>query len=214
MKSKRRIADFGEVFTPPWLVEDMLDLIPDEVDRIDSRFLEPACGSGNFLAPVLSRKISLVKHRYRQSEFDKKHYALLSLMCIYGIDILTDNTEECRERLITFFAQALELTKSDDMYLAAQYILLCNIVNADAINMKMVDGNPIVFAEWGYLGRGKYQRRDFLLDKIVETSSLRMDGSLFTNSSHCEVFSPIKTYQALTVSELAQCQRTLSINVK
>ena len=208
MKSKRRVAGYGEVFTPPWLVADMLNLVHDEVDRIDSRFLEPACGSGNFLVPVLRRKISIAKYRYRRSEFNIKHYSLLGLMCLYGVEILTDNTEECRERLISVFAQTLELTNSDDMYLAAQHIVSRNIVNADALTMKTVDGNPIVLAEWGYLGLGKYQRRDFLLDKLAETSNLRINGTLFANARSGEVFSPIRTYPSMTVSDLADCHRT------
>src|SRR3954468_8311909 len=96
IKSKRRVADHGEVFTPAWLVEDMLDLVKGESERIDSRFLEPACGSGNFLVPVLRRKLAIVHERFARSDFEKRHYALLALMCIYGVEFLSDNTAECR----------------------------------------------------------------------------------------------------------------------
>jgi len=87
IKSKQRVADHGEVFTPPWMVEAMLDLVKGETERIDARFLEPACGSGNFLVRVLQRKLAAVELKYGQSDFEREHYALLALMCIYGIEL-------------------------------------------------------------------------------------------------------------------------------
>src|SRR5438094_7047825 len=97
VKSKQRIADHGEVFTPAWMVEAMLDLVRDESERIDSRFLEPACGSGNFLVQVLRRKLAAVELRFGDSDFERRHYALLALMCVYGIEVLDDNIAECRD---------------------------------------------------------------------------------------------------------------------
>ena len=64
IKSKQRVADHGEVFTPAWLVEAMLDLVKDETERIDARFLEPACGSGNFLVRILQRKLAAVELKF------------------------------------------------------------------------------------------------------------------------------------------------------
>src|SRR6478672_2674725 len=103
VKSKQRVADHGEVFTPAWMVEAMLDLVKSETERIDARFLEPACGSGNFLIPVLSRKLATVQLRHGRSDFEKRHYALFSVMCIYGIELLPDNAAECRESLLVMF---------------------------------------------------------------------------------------------------------------
>jgi len=100
IKSKKRVADHGEVFTPPWLVEKMLDLVQGEAERIDSRFLEPACGSGNFLVPVLQRKLAAVEKKFAKSAFEKRHYALLALMCCYGIELLPDNITECRAYML------------------------------------------------------------------------------------------------------------------
>ncbi|WP_460782713.1 N-6 DNA methylase [Microbacterium tumbae] len=99
VKSRQRVADHGEVFTPRWLVDDMLDLVRAETERIDSRFLEPACGSGNFLVPVLERKLEAVQARHGRSDFEKRHYALFAMMCVYGIELLSDNAAECRENL-------------------------------------------------------------------------------------------------------------------
>jgi type I restriction-modification system DNA methylase subunit len=66
--SKQRVADHGEVFTPSWMVEAMLDLVKDETERIDSRFLEPACGSGNFIVQILKRKLAVVELKFSKSE--------------------------------------------------------------------------------------------------------------------------------------------------
>ena len=108
VKSKQRVADHGEVFTPAWMVEAMLDLVKDETERIDSRFLEPACGSGNFLVPVLRRKLAAVELKFGKSDFEKRHYALFGLMCIYGIELLADNIAECRANMLEILADYLE----------------------------------------------------------------------------------------------------------
>lgn len=107
VKSRQRIEDHGEVFTPSWLVEDMLNLVKDESERIDSRFLEPACGSGNFLKSVLARKLATVESRYGKNEFERQQHALFALMCVYGIKLLEDNLEECRAILLAVFAEYL-----------------------------------------------------------------------------------------------------------
>src|SRR6185436_14087060 len=125
----------GEVFTPAWMVEAMLDLVKGETERIDSRFLEPACGDGNFLVPVLQRKLAAVELRYGQSDFERKHYALLALMCLYGIELLPDNILECRANLLEIFAEYLGLDESTDLYRAASFVLLQNLVHGDARTM-------------------------------------------------------------------------------
>lgn len=103
-KSKKRVADHGEVFTPPWLVERILDLVKGETERIDARFLEPACGSGNFLVPILQRKLAAVELKYGKSDFEKRQYALLGVMCTYGIELLADNITECRANMLRVFS--------------------------------------------------------------------------------------------------------------
>src|SRR3954447_18009549 len=147
VKSKHRVADHGEVFTPAWMVEAMLNLVKDETDRIDSRFLEPACGSGNFLVQILRRKLAAVELKYGQSDFERRHYALLALMCLYGIELLPDNIAECRANLLEIFADYLSLDPSDDLYRAAFFVLSQNRVHGDAMKMRGCDGSPILFAE-------------------------------------------------------------------
>ena len=113
VKSKQRVADHGEVFTPAWMVEAMLDLVKGETERIDSRFLEPACGDGNFLVQILRRKLAAVELKYGKSDFERRHYALLGLMCVYGIELLPDNIVECRANLLAIFADYLALAPTE-----------------------------------------------------------------------------------------------------
>lgn len=203
IKSKKRVADHGEVFTPPGMTEAMLDLVKDETERIDSRFLEPACGSGNFLVPVLQRKLATVEIKFRKSEFEQRHYALLALMCIYGIELLADNIAECRANLLEIFADYLNLDESDGLYRAASYVLSQDLVHGDALTMRTHEGRPITFAEWGYLGKGKFQRRDFRFDVLTGSSAFSTDGSHFAHLGKHEIFTPTKTYSPMTVGELA-----------
>lgn len=203
MKSRQRIADHGEFFTPAWVVEDMLNLVEAETERIDSRFLEPACGSGNFLVQVLRRKLVTVELRFGKSEFEKRHYALLALMCIYGIELLDDNIAECRDNLLEILAAYLGIEKSDVFYRAAGYVLSQNLIHGDALTMRTNLDKPIVFAEWGYLGKGKFQRRDFRLDVLTQSSAFSEEGTLFAELGRHEIFTPAKTYPPLAVRELA-----------
>jgi hypothetical protein len=200
VKSKQRVADHGEVFTPPWLVEAMLDLVKGETERIDSRFLEPACGSGNFLVRILQRKLASVEAKYGRSDFEKKHYALLALMCLYGIELLPDNIAECRANLLEIFAGYLNLAEADDLYRAADHVLTLNLVHGNALTMRDFADDPIVFAEWGYLGKGKFQRRDFRFDVLTGMAQHTRNGSLFAKH---EIFTPIKIWPPMTVRELA-----------
>ena len=130
VKSKQRVADHGEVFTPPWMVEAMLDLVKPETERIDARFLEPACGSGNFIVQILRRKLAAVERKYGKSDFERRHYALLGLMCIYGIELLADNVAECRANALEIFSEYTRVSEGDDIHRAASHVLRCNILTA------------------------------------------------------------------------------------
>lgn len=202
VKSKQRVADHGEVFTPAWMVEAMLDLVKGETERIDSRFLEPACGDGNFLVQILRRKLAAVELKYGKSDFERRHYALLALMCLYGIELLTDNIAECRANLLAIFAEYLNLAPPDDLYRAAVCVLSLNVIHGDALTMLAWDGSPITFAEWAYLWKGRFQRRDFRYDSLTHSSAFSAEGSLFAQLGKHEIFTPTKTYPAMTVSEL------------
>lgn len=205
-KSKKRIADHGEVFTPSWLVESMIDLVKGETERIDSRFLEPACGDGNFLVQVLKRKLDAANSKYGKSEFELKHYSLFGLMCIYGVELLPDNIADCRKNLLHVFSKSLGVESSDELFRAAAYVLSQNLIHGDAMKMLSNNGQAITFAEWGYLGKGKYQRRDFRYDSLTLSSTFSAEGDLFSNIGKHEIFMPAKTYAPISISELASLE--------
>jgi len=211
VKSKKRVVDHGEVFTPAWIVEAMLDLVKGEAERIDSRFLEPACGNGNFLVQVLRRKLAVVELKFGKSDFEKQHYSLLALMCTYGIELLTDNIDECRAKMLEIFADYLNLEASDDLYRAASYVFSQNLVHGDALKMRTWDDQPITFAEWGYLGKGKFQRRDFRLEMLTQMSAYMEKNPLFACLGKHEIFKPTKTYPPMSVSEIASVARKESV---
>jgi hypothetical protein len=203
VKSKQRVADHGEVFTPEWVVDAMLNLVKAETERIDSRFLEPACGSGNFIVQVLRRKLAAVEIKYGRSDFEKRHYALLGLMCIYGIELLPDNIAECRDNMLEILTDYLGVEETDDFYRASTFVLSQNIVHGDALTMLTSDHQPITFAEWGYLGKGRFQRRDFRFDTLTQTAAYSQEGTLFADLGMHEIFVPIKSYPVMSVSDLA-----------
>jgi hypothetical protein len=202
IKSRKRIADHGEVFTPSWMVEDMLNLVQTESQRIDSRFLEPACGSGNFLCAVLLKKLETVQKRYGSSEFEKRHNALFSLMCIYGIELLEDNIIECKENLMGIFIDYLELEKTDVLISAAKSVLDANIIQGDALTLNDSALKAIEFPEWGYLGKGKYQRRDFRFDDLTQRAGI--EGTLFELFEEDQLFAAVKTYPQMSVEEIGK----------
>jgi len=202
VKSRRRVADHGEVFTPSRIVESMLDLVKNESERIDSRFLEPACGSGNFLRAVLTRKLMTVQAKYGKSDFEKRHHALFAVMCIYGIELLEDNLKECRGNLLDIFTNYLKLAEDDVWIKAAEEVLKVNILQGDALTLTNAKGEHIIFPEWGYLGAGRFQRRDFRFDALTQRSAIK--GTLFELFEEHQLFVPVKTYPPMSVGEIAE----------
>ena len=203
IKSKKRVADHGEVFTPAWLVERMLDLVKGESERIDSRFLEPACGSGNFLVRILQHKLDTVELKYGRSAFEKRIYGLVAVASCYGIELLDDNIAECHANMLALFSDCMSVTPEDEVWHAASNILSLNLIHGDALSMLAADGGPITFVEWGYVGNGKFQRRDFRLDRMTQTAGLREEGMLFQHLGKHEVFQPVKTWPPMTQRDLA-----------
>lgn len=199
------MADHGEVFTPPELVAAMIDLVADEAERIDSRFLEPACGSGNFLIPVLRRKLATVEHRYGKSDFEKRHHALLALMSIYGIELLADNVAECRASLLGTFDAFVGAQADDGWHAAAAAVLALNIVHGDALTMRVssATNDAITFAEWSYLGKGRFHRRDFRFDTLTQMSSFGEEDTLFADLGQHEIFTPTMDYGIVHVIDVA-----------
>lgn len=171
VKSRQRVADHGEVFTAQREVNAMLDLVKSETERIDSRFLEPACGDGNFLDEILRRKLAVVRSRYGQSALDYEKYAVLAVSSLYGVDILEDNVADCRARLFKRWDAAYAAVCGNAVHEgcreAVRFILRRNILCGDALTLLTADGEPIIFSEWSLATGSLMKRRDFRLDVLM-----------------------------------------------
>ena len=194
IKSRQRVTDHGEVFTSEREVKAMLDLVKQETDRIDSRFLEPACGTGNFLIEVLRRKLDMVEQRYGKSQLEYERYAILALGSLYGVDLLEDNVVQCRERLLAYFEDAYTRLFGESMKAeclsSAAYVLSRNIIWGDALTMNTVDGSqdPIVFSEWSAFNGSLVKRRDYSLAHLLQYQP--MDGDTLFSDLGDQAFIP------------------------
>lgn len=204
VKSKQRVADHGEVFTAEREVNAMLDLVKNETERIESRFLEPACGDGNFLAEILRRKLEVVQKRYggNRTHSDFEMWSVIAVMNIYGVELLPDNAAACRERLYQIWDNSYTTNcksdANDECRNAVRYILERNILCGDALSMKQENGEPIIFAEWSFVTGTKVKRRDFRLDEMLERhqeqTSLFMDGWEYDEEIDAYIPLPLKEY--------------------
>jgi hypothetical protein len=187
--SKQRVADHGEVLTGKREVNAMLDLVKQETTRIDSRFLEPACGTGNFLTAILQRKLTVVEKRYGKSQLDFERYSVLAVSSLYGIDVLPDNVSECRERLFRVFDDVYERlfpgTSKAGCRDAIRFILTRNIVWGDALTLLTAGANPkpIIFSEWSPLNGSMLKRRDFSYHQLLRHEEVR-ESLLFPESKN------------------------------
>lgn len=212
IKSKERVAEHGEVFTNEREVNAMLDMVKQETERIESRFLEPACGNGNFLAEVLNRKLAVVKKQYGKSSLEYEKYSILALSSIYGVDIMEDNAKECRTRLYNIWNKAYtkqcKAEASDAAREAANFIIRHNILYGDALTMLRNDGAPIVFAQWDLVSGNKMKRRDYRLDQLMKGHDTQMDlemlmgGWEFDEETQAWIPSPIKEYPLMNYWEV------------
>lgn len=184
VKSRQRVAAHGEVFTAEREVKAMCDLVADECNRIDSRFLEPACGEGAFLAEILTRKLAVCKQKYGIPLLrpDYERASVDAVMSIYGVELLPDNAEACRQRMFELWNNSYEAvcgaTTNDSCREVVKYILTQNILCGDALTMKQDNGQPIIFAEWSFLDGSQVKRRDFRLDKLIEANEKQKTGFL------------------------------------
>lgn len=180
-KSKERVREHGEVFTAEREVKAMCDLVKDETERIDSRFLEPACGDGNFLAEILKRKLAVVRKKYGKSPLDYERNSLLAASSIYGVDILQDNVAACRARMFEIwnkeYTAVCKKECDDQTREAVRFILSRNIVCGNALTLKCVDENgndtdePIIFSEWAFITGSMLQRSDYTFAELLEDES-------------------------------------------
>jgi hypothetical protein len=207
--SKKRVSDHGEVYTAKREVNAMLDLVKQETERIESRFLEPACGTGNFLAEVLERKLRVVETRYGKSQLEYERNAVLAVSSIYGIDILEDNVVECRKRLLAIFNQRYSRFFKEECLNAVEYIFKRNIIWGDALTLNTVGENPqpIVFSEWSPVNGSMIKRRDFAFHELLYYAGMR-DRPLFSDLGE-EVFipEPVKEYPPIHFLRVADIEQ-------
>ncbi len=211
--SKKRVADHGEVYTSKREVNAMLDLVKSETERIGSRFLEPACGTGNFLAEILDRKLTVVQSRYGKNQLEYERYAVLAVSTLYGIDILEDNIKECQTRLFSSFKQRYTaLCKEavqEECLNSVRYILERNIIQGDALTLKTIGNNPqpIVFSEWSPVNGSMLKRRDFAFKELLNHQSYK-ETPLFSDSGE-DVFlpTPVKEYPLTHYLKVADAEQ-------
>ncbi len=207
VKSKKRVADHGEVFTNIREVNAMLDLVKQETERIDSRFLEPACGNGNFLAEVLNRKLNVVDSRYGKSQVEWEHYSIIALTSIYGVDILEDNAQECRNRLFDIFndryTNLFGQNCKDECRRSIRFLLSRNILWGDALDFTNPETKaPIVFSEWSAATGSMLKRRDYVFRFLVEKTH---QFSLFNDQGDAAAIDePVKDFPLVHFLKLGE----------
>jgi hypothetical protein len=192
VKSRARVADHGEVFTAEREVNAMLDLVKQETENIYSRFLEPACGDGNFLSAILKRKLTELRRKYKKSPRDYEKLSIVAIGSLYGVDIMNDNVEACRGRLFSIwdaeYTDHCKSETSDEAREAAKFIIERNIINGNALTLMCVDANgndtqaPIVFSEWALINGTQMQRSDYTMADLLtynDTSTEDGMGNLF-----------------------------------
>lgn len=213
-RSKSRVRDQGEVFTAEQEVNAMLDLVKHETERIDSRFLEPACGNGNFLAPILQRKLAAVEKMYKRSQLEYERNVLIAVGSIYGVDIMEDNVEECQERLYKMFETAYMSTykkKSKvSICLSAKAILRRNILWGNALDLKTADPEnpqPIVFSEWSRpFNDSRIKRHDYDFEEIVTKDDPSLLKAHKISDMGDKVFQvhPVKSFPLIHMTKLGE----------
>jgi hypothetical protein len=207
VKSKKRVADHGEVFTSEREVNAMLDLVKQETERIDSRFLEPACGTGNFLVEILNRKLKIVTDRYKKSQIEFERNAIIAISSIYGVDILQDNAIECRDRLFEIFDVIYtRLYKTDckeDCRASVKFLLNRNILWGDALDFTNPETKePIVFSEWSAINGSMIKRRDYVFKFLVEQTH---QFSMFNDEGNpAAIDEPVKDFPITHFLKIAE----------
>ncbi|MFV0156797.1 SAM-dependent DNA methyltransferase [Empedobacter falsenii] len=208
VKSKQRVSDHGEVFTNEREVNAMLDLVKHETERIDSKFLEPACGTGNFLIEVLRRKLNVVQEKYKKAQLDFERNTLLAITSIYGIDLLEDNIIEARQRLFNYakeiYTKKFKEKVNEDFLQSLAFILSKNLVQGNALTMmcEPEEKGPIIFPEWEFVTKDKVKRRDFRFDHLMASAPMQ-ELNLFSDlGDEAFIPTPTKDYQAQHYKEL------------
>lgn len=175
IKTKERVREHGEVFTNIREVNAMLDLVGEETSVIDSTFMEPACGNGNFLDEILRRKLSSVFLLAQQNDADGEYLATRAFTSIYGVDIQMDNVEEARSRLFDrFFVSFINRYKHRPSQIcidSIRFILSQNIQCGNTLTCQNADGSPLNITQWHFDHDNGLTIRIYDYKQMVETGS-------------------------------------------
>ncbi|MCO6024856.1 SAM-dependent DNA methyltransferase [Prevotella cerevisiae] len=215
IKSRERVSNHGEVFTAPREVNAMLDLVKGETERIDSRFLEPACGTGNFVTVILERKLRVARQLYAKDKVLYELNALIAVGSIYGIELLQDNVKECRNRLSSQFKNeylsVFPQGPNPGYFQSIDYIFYQNILWGDALTLKTPEEHPvpIVFSEWTVIN-GQIKRRDYTMANLMENQP--MEGPNLFSDLGDEAFipTPIKEFPLTNYLKIAEYEELQS----
>ena len=208
VKTKQRVTDHGEVFTSSKEVNAMLDLVYQETENINSTFLEPACGTGNFLVEILRRKLTIVERRYSKNQVEFERYAIAALCSIYGVEKMEDNTKECRQRILGvfthFYINNFKKVKTEFLRVA-EFLLKRNILCGDALSLRDSNKQPIVFSEWAFVMGSKIKRRDFIFEELIpkDAHNLLQSQDISDEGNLVFIPRPIKEFPLIHFLNLA-----------
>jgi hypothetical protein len=206
-KSKERVQKHGEVFTPAWVVNDMLDMLPEDVWDIGKTFLEPACGEGAFLIEVYKRKLEIINTDIQE---DWEWQAAIATSSLYGVELLEDNAEKCKINLVnlfaTFYNQKFPETQDEEIIETIKFLINANIIRGNFLTQRKClssCGNKcnkcelIAFSEWTPLADYKLKRKDYLLEEMIKVGEKQKSsvGTLFAEEHKKESIGLIKEYQ-------------------
>ena len=208
LKEKKRIEDFGEVLTPNTQVKEMLDLVEIENNRIDSKFLEPACGTGNFLGKILVKKIKIINNKYGSNKLDYERYLFLAVSSIYGIDILRDNVASCKnilfEKTIENYNKLFGKLGNPKLLNTIKFVLDLNIIWGDALKLiNMGKKTPIVFSNWSIISGSLVKRTEYKFLDLIAYQPFE-EGTLFSDLGDKVIIpDPVKDYKPIHYLNIA-----------
>lgn len=200
VKSKERVQNHGEVFTSEREVNAMLDLVYYETQNIESRFLEPACGDGNFLIKILERKINVVERKYKKSQSDFEKWSFIAISSLYGIDLLEDNIEDCRNRLydkyFEIYSRIYKKKIKYDFLNSIRYVLEHNLLVGNALTMKINESDYIIFPEWSFVKGNNIRRRDYIYKELIREEDSKEIISV--ENKNAFIPEPVKEYPLIS----------------
>ena len=209
IKSKKRVADHGEVLTNEREVKAMVDLVWKEFPKkfpkekkLTTTYFEPSCGTGNFLVEILERKLKVLP-TFKRKQDEHDCYLILLVGSIYGIELLEDNTNECRERLFAivkdyyhkYYAKVNPRSKYyKNLMKAIEIVIIQNIQCGNTLE----DTHKIVFTFWKYERKNQISRVKQSLASIISSQKKKNESELFSN----EDFQPPETFGAVPYEEI------------